>query len=186
MSANTPCLAHLDAGGLVLTADLRQARILRRLHDQARIAAGHDAWPTAQVLPLESWLASLWREALAGRDDLPVALPAVAMRWLWRRLAAADSPGLVDPAAIGARARASWLLLRAHGGSVDGLAHWPLTRDQQAFLAWARAAEQALAEKCACDAGDLASRQPADPARRISPADAGAGEPVRPARAAWH
>lgn len=158
MSANAPCLGHLDAGGLVLTADLRQARILRRLHDQARIAAGHDAWPTAQVLPLESWLASLWREALAERDDLPVALPAVAMRWLWRRLAAADSAGLVDPAAIGARARASWLLLRAHGGSVDGLARWPLTRDQQAFLAWARAAETVLAERRACDAGDLASR----------------------------
>ena len=84
MISNARCIAHLDAGGLVLTADLRQARILRRLHDQARIAAGHDAWPTAQVLPLESWLASLWHASLAERDDLPPALPAVAVRWLWR------------------------------------------------------------------------------------------------------
>lgn len=158
MSANAGCLAHLDAGGLVLTADLRQARILRRLHDQARIAAGHEAWPTARVLPLESWLASLWREALAERDELAVALPAVAMRWLWRRLAVADSPGLVDPAEIGARARASWLLLRAHGGALDDLARWPLTRDQQAFLGWARSVERALAGQGGCDAADLATR----------------------------
>ena len=164
MTANARCIAHLDAGGLVLTADLRQARILRRLHDQARVAAGHDAWPTAQVLPLESWLASLWRAAVTERDDLPVALPAVAMRWLWRQLAAADSPGLVDPAEVGARARAGWLLLRAHGGSVDSLARWPLTRDQQAFHGWARAAERALAETGACDSGDLARRVVADDA----------------------
>jgi ATP-dependent helicase/nuclease subunit B len=164
MSANARCLAHLDAGGLVLTADLRQARILRRLHDQARMAAGHDAWPTAQVLPLESWLASLWREAHARRDDLPVALPAAATRWLWRRMVAGDSAGLVDPAEIGARARASWLLLRAHGGSLDDLERWPLTRDQQAFLAWARAAERALSGQGACDSSDLARRVVADDA----------------------
>ena len=92
MSGNAACLAHLDAGGLVLTADLRQARILRRLHDQAQIAAGRDAWPTAQILPLEAWLALQWRDAGAERANLPVALPAVATRWLWRRLVAAEAP----------------------------------------------------------------------------------------------
>ncbi|HKX98633.1 MAG TPA: PD-(D/E)XK nuclease family protein [Steroidobacteraceae bacterium] len=155
---NAPCIAHLDAGGLVLTADLRQARILRRLHDQAQIAAGRDAWPTAQVLPLEAWLAAQWRDAGTTRDELPVALPAVATRWLWRRLVAADAPGLVDPAETGARARVSWLELRAHGGSVGDLARWPLTRDQQAFVAWAHAAERALDDRRACDAGDLVRR----------------------------
>src|SRR5688572_310589 len=158
MSANAPCLAHLDAGGLVLTADLRQARILRRLHDQAQIAAGRDAWPTAQILPLEAWLAAQWRDAGARRDDLPAALPAVATRWLWRRLVAADASGLVDPEETGARARGSWLELRAHGGGVGDLARWPLTRDQQAFVAWAQAAESALDERHACDAGDLVRR----------------------------
>jgi ATP-dependent helicase/nuclease subunit B len=159
---NAGCLAHLDAGGLVLTADLRQARILRRLHDSARIAAGREAWPTAQVLPLETWLVAAWREAGAANDSLPVALPAVAMRWMWRGLVAADAPSLLDPAEVAARARASWLRLRAHGGDTEGLARWPLTRDQQAFLGWARAMERRLARENACDASDLARRLVAD------------------------
>lgn len=158
MELNRRSLAHLDAGGLVLTADLRQARILRRLHDRAQLAAGRDAWPTAQVLPLAGWLAREWRSAGAERAKLPVALPAIALRWLWRERVSADVPALLDPAEIGARARASWLLLRAYGGTIDGLTRWPLTRDQHAFLGWSRAVEQELAVRGACDAADLVRR----------------------------
>ena len=156
MDPNARCRVHLDSGGLLLTADLRQARILRRLHDRAQIAAGRSAWPTAQILPLETWLARQWSEAGSERNELPRALPSVALRWLWRRLAMGDAPGLVNPAELGARARASWILLRAHGGQVEELTCWPLTRDQQAFHAWARAAERELALGNACDAADLA------------------------------
>jgi len=156
MDLNHRCLAHLDAGGLIVTADLRQARILRRLHDQAQIASGRAAWPTAQVLPLPAWLDNAWRSAAAERLSLPVALPAIAVNWIWRQHVAAHAPGLIDPAEIGERARASWLLLRAHGGDVAGLTRWPLTRDQQAFAGWARAVEHELAERGTCDAADLA------------------------------
>jgi probable DNA repair protein len=196
MDPNARCLAHLDAGGLVLTADLRQARILRRLHDRLQIAAGRDAWPTAQVLPLDAWLASRWREAGAERADLPQALTPIAMRWIWRRLAASDAPGLLDPAEIGARARSSWLQLRAFGGNVEELARWPLTRDQQAFLGWARAAERELAARNAWDSSDLARRLPEAGAlplpgppvllvgfRRPSPAEAGLFQAL--ARRGW-
>jgi len=164
MNGNAGCLAHLDAGGLVMTADLRQARILRRLHDQAQLAAGREAWPTAQILPLEAWLAAQWRDAGAVRENLPVALPAVATRWLWRHLVADDAPGLVDPAETGTRARASWLQLRAHAGTVESLGRWPLTRDQQAFVAWARDVERALQLRGACDAGELVCRIVSDDA----------------------
>ena len=153
---NARCLAHFAAGGLVLTADLRQARILRRLHDRAQLGSGRHAWPTAQVLPLEAWLARAWSEAGAERDELPAALPAVALRWLWRRAVADDTPGLLDPGELGARARASWLALRAHGGRIEDLSQWPLTRDQQAFLRWARTVERELARRRACDSADLA------------------------------
>lgn len=158
MELNHRLLAHLDAGGLILTADLRQARILRRLHDQAQIAARREAWPTAQVLPLPAWLDHAWRSAGAERPSMPVAMPAIAVNWLWRQRVLADVPGLLDPAEIGTRARGSWLLLRAYGGEVAELARWPLTRDQQAFVGWARAVELELAERGACDAADLARR----------------------------
>lgn len=156
MSPNERCLSHLEAGGLLLTADLRQARILRRLYDRARLAKGMRAWASAQVLPLDAWLAQRWREAGSERPELPQALSPVVSRWLWRRLTARDAPGLLDPGELGARARGSWLRLLAHGGDVAGLSRWPLTRDQQAFAGWARAAERELGEHAACDAADLA------------------------------
>jgi len=139
-----------------LTADLRQARVLRRLHDRAQLAKGRAAWPSAQVLPLDAWLGRQWREAGAERTDLPQPLPPAALRWLWRRLAEPDAPGLLDAAELGLRARSSWLRLLAHGGDVAGLARWPMTRDQQAFSSWARAAERELRERNACDPDDLA------------------------------
>lgn len=113
-------------------------------------------WPSAQILPLDAWLALQWQQASAERPDLPEILPAVALRWLWWRQAARDAPGLLDPADLGVRARLSWLRLRAHGGDLDKLAQWPLTRDQQAFIGWARAVEGELHARHACDGGDLA------------------------------
>jgi ATP-dependent helicase/nuclease subunit B len=156
LNPNTQCIAHLEGGGLLLTPDLRQARILRRLHDRAQVAAGRQVWPSAQILPIDAWLALQWQKASAERPGLPGILPAVALRWLWWRQAARDAPALLDPADLGERARLSWLQLRAHGGDLVKLAPWPLTRDQQAFIAWARAVEGELESRQACDAGDLA------------------------------
>ena len=156
MSSNARCIAHLESGGWLLTPDLRQSRIFRRLHDRAQIAAGRVVWPSAQVMPFDGWLALQWRDAGAVRDDLPQPLPPVALRWLWRRQSARDAPGLLDPAELGVRARTSWLRLRAHGGGIGDITRYPLTRDQQAFAAWARAAEDELRSRGACDPSDLA------------------------------
>lgn len=156
MSPNERCIAHLESGGWLLTPDLRQSRIFRRLHDRAQVAAGRAVWPSAQVMPFDGWLALQWREAGAVRDDLPQPLPAVALRWLWRRQAARDVTDLQDPAELGTRARGSWLRLRAHGGAIEELARFPLTRDQQAFARWARAAGDELQARGVCDPADLA------------------------------
>jgi probable DNA repair protein len=142
-------------GVMLLTQNLRQSRILRRLHDRAQIAAGLQVWATAQLLPFDAWLEMQWREAAAARPELPRLLAPAAVEWLWRQRAARDAPGLIDPAELGAKARASWIRLRAHGGDVAGLERWPLTRDQQAFLSWARSVETELAERHVRDPADL-------------------------------
>ncbi len=156
MSQNARLIAHLESGGCLLTPNLRQARILRRLHDRAQIEAGRVVWPSAQVLPIDAWLALQWQQASVARPELPRILTPVALRWLWWQQAARDAPGLLDPADLGVRARASWLRLRAFGGDLAAVARWPLTRDQQAFLGWALAVESGLSARQACDAGDLA------------------------------
>lgn len=149
-------IAHLQSGGWLLTQNLRQSRILRRLHDRAQIAAGREVWPTAQLLPLDAWLETQWREAAAARPELPGLLQPAAAEWLWRQRAARDAPGLIDPAELAAKARASWIRLRAHGGEVAGLERWPLTRDQQAFVSWAKSVEAELLDRNVRDPADLA------------------------------
>jgi probable DNA repair protein len=155
LNPNSRCIAHLEAGGLLLTRDLRQARILRRLHDRAQVAAGRKVWPSALVLPLDAWLLQQWQKASVDRPALPGILPASALHWLWRETAR-DAPGLLDPGDLGERARASWLRLRTHGGDLAQLSRWPLTRDQQAFLGWGHAVEGELRSRSACDRADLA------------------------------
>lgn len=149
-------IAHLQSGGWLLTQNLRQSRILRRLYDRAQIAAGHEVWATARLLPFDAWLEMQWREAAAARPELPELLQPAAIEWLWRQRAARDAPGLIDPAELAAKARASWIRLRVHGGEVAELDRWPLTRDQQAFVSWARSVEAELAERNVRDPGDLA------------------------------
>lgn len=149
------CIAHLESGGWLLTRNLRQARLFRRLHDRAQIAAGRDVWPSAQVLPLDAWLESQWQEAVTAHPALPPLAEPAVVEWLWREQAAEDAPGLVDPAELAARARASWVRLRQQGGDIVGLSGWPLTCDQQAFLAWSRAVEHELRERNVRDRADL-------------------------------
>ena len=149
-------MADLPSGGWLLTQNLRQARILRRLHDRAQIAAGHEVWATAQILPFDRWLEMQWREAAAHRSGLPDLLQPAAVAWLWRQQVARDTPGLIDPAELAAKARASWIRLRMHGGDIVDLARWPLTRDQQAFLSWATAVEAQFRDRNVRDPADLA------------------------------
>ncbi len=158
MKPNARCLAHLESGGLLLTPDLRSARILRQLHDRAQMAAGREVWHSARVLPLEVWLAQQWSELGTERDDLERTLPAIALHWLWRRQVSRDEPGMLDPWELGALARSSWLRLRAHGADIADVRRYPLTRDQQAFAGWASAAERELRDRGGCDGADLARR----------------------------
>jgi probable DNA repair protein len=155
LNPNQACIAHLEAGGLLLTPDVRRARILRRLHDRAQAASGREVWPTAQVLPLEAWLALQWQQATARQPRLPVLLPLAALRWLWRIAVRSDAPQMLDPGDLGERARGSWLKLRAHRADLESVLRFPLTRDQQAFVGWSRTVERELRERDACDGSDL-------------------------------
>ncbi|MFZ2509024.1 MAG: PD-(D/E)XK nuclease family protein [Steroidobacteraceae bacterium] len=149
-------MPHLRTDGWLLTQNLRQSRILRRLHDRAQLVAGHEVWASARLLPFDAWLESQWRDGAATRPELPALLHPAAAEWLWRQRAARDVPGLIDPAELAARARASWLRLRSYGGDIADIERWPQTRDQQAFLAWAQAVEAELADRNVRDPSDLA------------------------------
>ena len=142
---NARFVAHLEAGGAVLTATRRQARLIRRLFDESQIAAGRQAWPTADVLPFPAWAAARWQEVTRRDNSLPRLLTESQAAWPWRRLADEFiDAALLDSRDLAGAARRAWTSLIRHGGSLDLLGEHPMTTDQRQFLAWARAVESSL------------------------------------------
>ena len=144
MAGESAILQHLEAGGTVVTATRRQARLLRRRHEAAQRRAGRRVWRSADVLPLEAWLERCWLEAAdAGAPHL---LGVAEANWRWRRQVRSHVEGtLIEERDLAGAARAAWVSLLAHGGRTGDLVGTALTREQQAFLEWATAVEADLA-----------------------------------------
>lgn len=135
---NARFISHLESGGTLLTATRRQARIIRRLYDQAQLAKGRRCWPSADAMPVDAWLAARWREATERNRDLPLLLSEGQATWWWRREAEGRiDPALVATADLAGAARRAWLKLVLHGGDLDLLDREILTRDQRQFRDWA-------------------------------------------------
>lgn len=168
------CIAHLAAGGTVATASRRLARLLRQRYNAAQAAAGRRVWSTPQVLPLDSWLGAVWAAGSAALPGAPRLLSDLQAEQPWRSaVEALPPPGtLVGSAEFASLSRASWHLLRQHGGSLATLAREPLTLDQSALLGWARRVEQELQARGWLDPALLAE------AVATLPAQALAGEPL--------
>jgi probable DNA repair protein len=139
-------LGHLESGGTVVTATRRQARAWRRLHDAAQRGAGRRVWRSPDVLPLDAWLDRCWLDAGGGAED-PQLLAASQAVWCWRRPVRSHADtALLNERDLAGAARAAWVELVAFDGSPADLDAGPLTRDQQAFVAWATVVERDLAD----------------------------------------
>jgi probable DNA repair protein len=167
---NARFISHLESGGTVLTATRRQARIIRRLYDQAQLARGRRCWPSADALPVDAWLGARWREAAERDRDLPLLLTEGQATWWWRRQAEAHiDPELVPTADLAGAARHAWLRLVLHGGDLGLLDNEILTRDQRQFRDWASQVTQQMARNGRADPGALAC----DLARHVAALDVG-------------
>lgn len=154
---NARFIHHLESGGTVLTATRRQARIIRRLYDQAQLARGRRCWPSADTLPVDAWLGARWRAAAERNRDLPLLLTEGQATWWWRRQAEGRiDPELVPTADLAGAARRAWLRLVLHGGDLGLLDSEILTRDQRQFRDWASQVTQQMAREGRADPGALA------------------------------
>src|SRR5271168_3094800 len=80
-------LACLQRGGVVVTANARAARSLRRVYGEVQRASGKMAWPTPQIHDWESWLGILWRQQLQNEPSAPLLLTSLQERAVWKRIA---------------------------------------------------------------------------------------------------
>ncbi len=153
---NAALLAHLGRGGTVLTAGRREARHLRRLFDSAQLDAGREVWRTADVMPLAAWLAARWAELVASDGSLPTLLDEAQAVWPWRaRVAEAAAGSLLAVHDLAGAARAAWISLRRHNGTLEWLDGHAVTRDQRMFQGWAQRVESDLAASGWLDPGML-------------------------------
>ncbi|MBF0283924.1 MAG: PD-(D/E)XK nuclease family protein, partial [Magnetococcales bacterium] len=135
---------------VLLTANRRLARHLRREFDARREQAGERLWETPQILPLGSWLSQQWDEWLddAPPSGGPLLLTEWQETWLWERLVARSREGseLLDPTGAAQLAREAWTLLHQWHLPLDApeFDHSPESR---AFRTWALRFQQQCAQR---------------------------------------
>lgn len=152
--------AAIAAGATVVTPNKRLARFLAGQYDAAQRADGRAAWPSAQAVPWDAWLRSLWHEAMissALADSRPTASPLQTMH-LWERVVGADHPAMLDLRGAAAAAAEAWHLFhgwRDPGETVDGWARAGIADDAAAFARWSIRYRHELAERELADAATL-------------------------------
>ena len=155
----------LERDALVVTANERAARGLRRSWDETLRAGGGERWEPARVMSWSAWTGSLWRRMLLEGRTRALLLNGFQEHAVWRGVLAGDQEttggGLHGMDRLAEMAAESWARMCAYGeagpvrgGGRGGRARWrpDLTRlgeeygsrDTAAFGRWARA----FAERC--------------------------------------
>ncbi len=137
---------QIEQGTLILTVNRRLARFIAQGYEAAQMDAGHEVWPTAQILPLNTWLQQLWQARCFDRPDLPFVLDDHQSLLQWEQVIAESSDGLLNVAATARSAAQAWRLMkqwqlsendlpRHHNPDVDAFRAWMLAFKQQAHQA---------------------------------------------------
>src|SRR5689334_10376364 len=105
----------LARGWLVVTANQRAARTLRRAFDLEQREAGRQSWEPPQILAWESWLASLHRQVVFEGKAAEFVLNPSQEHTVWRSIVSSDSTtsSLRPVDALAEAASSAWALL--HG-----------------------------------------------------------------------
>ncbi len=136
-------LARLRAGDLLVTANQRAARTMRRAYDQTMQHEGHVQWFPANVFALDAWLDSLWRDLLLTGGETRLLLNRIQEHTLWRAIVAADPEvsGLRSTDLLAEMAAQAWAATCRHNGR-ERLREFGISTDTRAFERWAREFEQ--------------------------------------------
>ncbi|MBI3992436.1 MAG: hypothetical protein HY342_04115, partial [Candidatus Lambdaproteobacteria bacterium] len=131
-------MAALQDGATLITANKRLSRALVHAYDTAQAAAGRQAWPSPDILPLGAWLRRCYEEQVHRHGEPRLLLNDPQRRLVWERLIADDpaTAALLNSAGLADTALAAWRLARqwraplpARGG----------TAEHRALRAWAAA-----------------------------------------------
>jgi ATP-dependent helicase/nuclease subunit B len=137
--------AALARGATLLTPNQRAARAIRQAFDAAQLAQSRTLWAPANVLPLETWLASLWHRRILTGAETRILLNRSQEHLLWREIIAAgpEAPTLRSTDALAEMAARAWSLACLYSGRTR-LRDFALSTDSRAFDRWAHAFDRRL------------------------------------------
>ncbi len=128
----------VDDAGVVLTANQRLSRTLRKAYDDRQRSAGLTAWISPAILPLSTWLEARFSDAqLSGRTARRVLLTASQELVLWRRIVeqSGEAASLLDVRGTAESAMQAWRLVHQYRLPLDG--RYSAQEDCLAFQTWA-------------------------------------------------
>jgi ATP-dependent helicase/nuclease subunit B len=163
--------AAVGAGALVLTANQRLSRTLRRMYDEAQARAGRRVWNSARILPLAAWLRQTWSEAaLCGGLEPRFLLSDCQAEAIWRRIieSSPESAELVGVREAAVSAVEAWRLMYAYRLPWNE-ALFAAHDDWAAFFRWAAAFRRECDEHGWIDEARVADRVAEAAATRCIP-----------------
>lgn len=141
----------LERGGLAITSTRRLARHVEQRYARWKMEVGAEAWATPHVRAYDDWLLEIWQAAFEHQANAPRLLGEDQELLLWeqviRRRGAAGSPqALLQLSGTAPAARQTWACIH------DWQLGWRGMRgqhgaDAEAFVNWAGAVRQALADR---------------------------------------
>jgi probable DNA repair protein len=127
-----------QTGALILTANQRAARWLRKEYALEMRRQDRQAWSTPPIEDWDNWVRRLWQGASLLLDDAPLLLTDLQERRIWLRMQREDANLLVSPEGMAQLAAGAYSLLCGYEAHDERNHPWGYT-DAERFQQWAAA-----------------------------------------------
>src|SRR3954447_3722881 len=77
-------LSYLASGGVVVAANPRASRVLRRAYANWQLANSVNAWHSPAVVDWSGFLTSFWQQHIFAAANPPLLLTPIQESWLWQ------------------------------------------------------------------------------------------------------
>ena len=136
-------VAALERGAIVVTANQRAARTLRRGFDQRNRALGLKNWQPPMVFAWDAWMTALWHGLLLEGHVTQMLLNRTQEHVVWRTILEADEElaSLRTVDSLAAMAAEAWRLICSYDGR-QRLRGAIGNSDTRSFQRWARTFER--------------------------------------------
>ena len=166
MTADARAYEHLEAGGLLIVQTRESVRALRHAYDRRQRSAGRTVWPSARVLTLDDWLATLWQEARIERRDAHILLAdSQVARVLAAIIEGESAAPLLNVDATARAAMRSWRRIQDWGIDFERVAG--VTEEERSFQKWMRRLRQQQLDQGWIDRAQLGALVAAAPPQSI-------------------